>query len=243
MIKYYKKKLRLTLEKVIGKRILPLSMLPKGVDLYYDLKKDVDTNRFRSVFDVGANKGQSMSKYLNWFPKADIYGFEPSEEAFSVLKSNLSKYSRTNLINTALGSDVGAKELAVGDNSERGSFHFEETGDEVVRRYSVRVETLDNFCLSNNVNKINFLKIDTEGHDMDVLKGGKKMLSNHNVDFVQSEVTTDYDNKLHESICDTIEYMKKHRYKTYGIYSQVNDWRGKNPYLRRVDAVFIRGTL
>jgi FkbM family methyltransferase len=243
MIDYYKKKIRMSIEKVIGKRILPLSMLPRGVDIYYDIKKEVDTSHFRSVFDVGANEGKSISKYLNWFPKADVYGFEPSENVFPVLKSNFSEHSRANLINTALGNNIGTKELVVGSNSKRGSFHFEETGDEVVNRHCVSIETLDNFCFSNDIDKINFLKIDTEGHDIEVLKGAKKMLSNHRIDFVQSEVTTDYENELHRSMCKMIKYMKKHGYKVYGFYDQTNEWRKEKPYLRRVDTVFVKNSI
>jgi FkbM family methyltransferase len=243
MKEYYKKKIRLLIEKTIGRRLLPLDMLPKGVDLHYDMEKDIDIGNFRLVFDVGANRGQSVSKYLNWFPNADVYGFEPSDEPLNELKSNFSAHNRVEAINVALGSEVGSKELLVGNNSERGSFHFNETGEQVMRRQRVKVETLDNFCKSKNVDRVNFLKIDTEGHDMDVIKGAKGMLSSHSIDLVQLEVTTDYENSLHSSMCEVIKYMRKHKYKMYGIYSQVNDWRNENPCLRRVDAVFMRSTL
>jgi FkbM family methyltransferase len=243
MLEYYRKKIRISIEKVLGRRLLPLDMLPKGVDLYYDLKNDVDTEHFRSVFDVGSNKGQSVSQYLNWFPNANVYGFEPSGGAFHELRSNFSTNNRVEVINVALGSKVGSKELLVGNDSKRGGFHLDKTGDGVVERKNVRVEKLDNFCKSNNIKEINFLKVDTEGHDMDVLKGAHDMLDGHCIDFVQSEVTTDYENDLHCSVCSMIEYMRGHKYKIYGFYNQVNDWRGQSPCLRRVDAVFMRSTL
>ena len=51
----------------------------------------------------------------------------------------------------------------------------------------IKMSTVDIFCKKNNISHINFLKIDTEGHDYHVLKGTEQMLSNHKIDFIQFE--------------------------------------------------------
>ena len=46
---------------------------------------------------------------------------------------------------------------------------------------TVQVETLDNYCQRNSISKIDLLKIDTQGYDLEVLRGAKQMLSEHRI--------------------------------------------------------------
>jgi hypothetical protein len=50
----------------------------------------------------------------------------------------------------------------------------------------IKLETLDSFCKNNGIEKINFLKIDTEGNELKVIKGGLEMILNK-VDVIQME--------------------------------------------------------
>jgi len=54
----------------------------------------------------------------------------------------------------------------------------------------VECETLDAFCSRLGVNRIDILKIDTEGHEMAVLRGASQMLSMHRVQFIYVEFNT-----------------------------------------------------
>lgn len=243
MFDYYKKRSRLILEKILGRRLLPLNMLPKGFDLYYDLKRHLDTNRFTVVFDVGSNEGQSVVDYANWFPNACIHGFEPAKQPFTILSSKFSGYDKIKTHNFALGSALGDEELYSGQNSERGSFHFGKTGDEVINRQQVKVKTIDSFCRTNEIDSVSFIKIDTEGHDLEVLRGAEEMLKNHSIDLIQIEATLDYENNLHVSLCSVVKYLSDFDYKIYGIYDQVEEWREDKQTLRRVNAVFAKSSL
>jgi len=55
----------------------------------------------------------------------------------------------------------------------------------VVRQ--VKIETLDSFCQANNIDTIKILKIDVEGHEIDVLEGAKNLLSGGRIELVQLE--------------------------------------------------------
>jgi len=243
MLDYYKKRGRLIIEKLLGKRLLPINMLPKGFDLYYDIKRHLDTNRFTVVFDVGSNEGQSIVDFANWFPNACIHGFEPANQPFVILSSKFSQYDRIKTHNFALGSAPGNEELSSGKNSERGSFHFGKTGDRVINRQQVKVKTIDSFCRVNEIDSVSFVKIDTEGHDLEVLRGAEGMLRSHAIDLIQIEATPDYENDLHVSLCTAIDYMSRFEYKIYGIYDQVEEWREDKKTLRRINAVFAKSSL
>ncbi len=51
--------------------------LPHGTEIFMDLKKAFHESRFKKIFDVGGNIGQSALHYSDEFPEADIYSFEP----------------------------------------------------------------------------------------------------------------------------------------------------------------------
>jgi len=52
---------------------------------------------------------------------------------------------------------------------------------------TVKMRTIDSFCEENNIRRINFLKLDVEGNELNVLDGAKKMLESGNVDHIQFE--------------------------------------------------------
>src|SRR5690349_6161952 len=62
-----------------------------GEDVFRDvLKISADKGlSIRSAFDVGANKGQTSTKMLQFFPQADVYAFEPHPAAFKGLTKNI----------------------------------------------------------------------------------------------------------------------------------------------------------
>jgi hypothetical protein len=47
--------------------------------------------------------------------------------------------------------------------------------------------TIDNYCLNNDIEKIYFLKLDVEGHELKVLQGASKMIFDKKIDFIQFE--------------------------------------------------------
>jgi tRNA1(Val) A37 N6-methylase TrmN6 len=66
---------------------------PSGLDLAYDLKRILDGNQLQTVFDVGANVGQTALYFNKHFPNANIYSFEPVKGTFGTLESNVGYFS------------------------------------------------------------------------------------------------------------------------------------------------------
>lgn len=130
------------------------------------------------VFDVGANDGQYLEYILKYFPDAEIHSFEPSSACFK----GLQKYKKQNvhLHNLALSSEN--HEMTLNFDHEGAPTASVYTHDQEVtihksgKTETIHAVTLDSFCESNGIDKIDFLKIDVEGHELDVLKGAEKML-------------------------------------------------------------------
>jgi hypothetical protein len=108
------------------------------------------------------------------------------------------------------------------------------TGLEDVER-----ETVDEFCSDRGIDHIDFLKIDTEGHDLEVLRGSERLLSEQRVDVVEVEAGMNIGNKRHVSFADLDQYLQERNYFVFGIYEQVNEWPIHRPQLRRTNPIYI----
>jgi hypothetical protein len=56
-----------------------------------------------------------------------------------------------------------------------------------IKTIACQADTVDNFCKTNGIDHIDFLKIDTEGNELNILKGARKLLETENIDVIQFE--------------------------------------------------------
>jgi FkbM family methyltransferase len=139
-------------------------------------------------FDVGANDGETAVTALRQFPKARVISFEPHPVTYSELMKKMSGQVRFRGINSALGSEIGEVEMFVYDESKINSLtddaqyaiRFAKRG----RRIGVQCTTLDAYCVQNKIERIDVLKIDTEGFDFTVLQGSSVMLKKGSIKFI-----------------------------------------------------------
>ena len=146
------------------------------------------------VFDVGANKGQSIELFQRLLPNPIIKAFEPN----STLTQNLLKaYKGEEIVieNIALGPEPGTLPFNIFQNNELSSIlDLDRTssnpfsGTPLQDRVLVQISTLDLYVKEKNITRIDLLKIDTQGYDLDVLRGGTTLLSKQSVETILVEV-------------------------------------------------------
>lgn len=147
-----------------------------------------------TVFDVGANNG----KYAYWvkqtYHESIIHCFEPLPEACRNLTNRFKNNSDVLVVNCGLSEFRGRMSLHtyVGDpESEHATLHADVLlvahGSEENTVIDISVNTLDDYCQENKVFRIDLLKIDTEGHELAVLRGAQNMLRNNRIGAVQFE--------------------------------------------------------
>jgi FkbM family methyltransferase len=146
-----------------------------------------------TVFDVGANVGDWATLALRINPRLNLHCFEPSGPTFQQLASHGFPSSVT-LNHCALSAVRGAMDLhIIPGRSGLSSFHHREGLEsgwglgESHTTERVAVDTLDNYCDTHKIDKIDFLKMDVEGHELEVLKGGINMLKEGRVNLIQFE--------------------------------------------------------
>lgn len=185
------------------------------------------------VLDVGANIGQFYSFIRNKVEYAGrIVSFEPISDLCAELNRKLSTDKDWSLLNTALGRDEGAMELNVMKSSVFSSFlqpsvqqtrqHAEY--NRVERVESVSVKRLDSVLtdLKIDLNTTNtFIKIDTQGYDLEVLAGAPHALPL--LKALQTEVSLIpiYDGM--PTLVDTIEFMRNADFSLAGMFPVSSD--------------------
>jgi FkbM family methyltransferase len=146
------------------------------------------------IFDVGANSGDYTKKLCFYYPKAIIYAFEPNIQSYVKLVNATSSKQNVNCVNKALGDQSTTMKINVPyceTQSEYSTFISDVLTDihksSNYKQINVEVLKGDDFCKSNVINHIHFLKIDTEGFELNVLKGFMNMLKHDAIDIIQFE--------------------------------------------------------
>lgn len=222
------------IESVTGLRIYR-STLPHGADLVSDLRKTALWPERPVIFDIGAHLGQTTLAFLKSSPGAEIHCFEPASLNYQCLCQVLEGYSLVHLWQMAFADAPGRLKLHLKPHSTthslvnvRGS-----TDSEVVE-----VDTLDGFCEKRGVGKIHFCKIDTEGADLAVLRGGVRMFQRRLIDFVQVETSTRKDVDIFSPFQQVNDYLTGLGYELFGFYEQQPCWTGRQSLLY-FNAVYI----
>jgi FkbM family methyltransferase len=231
--------LRQCLEKR-GYRIYNPQNLPAGIDLARDLRRAAPAVPIRTVFDIGANEGQTLASFSREFPEATVYTFEPVAATFEILKKNAAGLPRVVLENLALADSPGTREIVLSDNSHINSLHrAADASTEATRRATIQVDTVDAYCAARAIDRIDLLKIDTEGYEIQVCQGAERMLREGRVGFVLAEVDFRGEKTGHTDFCALSRHLAPLGYTTHAFYD-VSHW-AKNPApINYCNALFAR---
>lgn len=131
----------------------------------YELQFFKDLKNIKVVFDVGA---RADTDYLDLKPRIQLHAFEPNIEFFQELQEKIGNRKNVFLNNIGLGDRVAEN---VGYNHFRQAFVDGEEPD-LVGETTFPMTTLDLYAGERGIERIDFLKIDTEGYDYKVLQGG-----------------------------------------------------------------------
>ena len=193
-----------------------------------------------TIFDVGANVGQSAIAFATAFPNAAIYSFEPIANTYQELVARTLALPKVRTFRLAFGQTPGQAPMLVNPNSSTASRVSVEAPRPFEHVEMVPMGTGDSFCAAHAITRIGFLKIDTEGHDLDVLMGFANMLTEKRIDLAEAEVSMNRLNTKHIALDRVKGYMESIGYSLFHIYDQTLDvaFSGR-PILRRSNVVFI----
>ena len=141
------------------------------------------------IFDIGAEDGSSCERYDSILKYPIIHAFEPRPDQFGIMESKFNNKKNIFLNNVAVGSKKEIKKFNQIKGGGRSSFYkstVDDLSDQI--QIDVQVITIDEYVNKNNIKKINLLKIDTQGHEDEVLKGAQETLKLNKIDIIETEL-------------------------------------------------------
>ena len=161
----------------------------KILQLTVDLIKDINIDICFTLLEVGAVKiseeEEPFYELLDYFPSSKIVGFEIDKEVCD--KMNLSARDGVKYYPHALGEFNESKELYITNHPMCSSLY--KPNEDLISLYhnfeaaylksktTIETITLDNFLETNNIGSLDFIKIDVQGAELDIFRGGKKALN------------------------------------------------------------------
>ncbi len=211
-VKRLKSKLRPLKHALFGK-----SGIYQALDIVKDLKAK-EGGQVLTVFDVGAAVGDTTETFLISFPQATVYCFEPLPSSYARLLKRLSRYgSRVKSFNFALFNKNSEEEFYEETDADGSSFS-PPLNDSSNQKKVIKVtsRTLDSVVKDLGITKIDFMKIDVEGAEKEVLQGGKNTLKITANVFV--EILPLRRGPYSRTYLDTLEILHEAGFSWLGVY-------------------------
>ena len=224
------KSLLVALLRRCGLDVRRASSVPFGNRWYQDIQFFPNGRTLNIVLDVGANVGQTALTVARQFPKCRVYSFEPVPSTFQELEANMANFHNVKAIRCALGSSEGLAKMKSGQRSESNTLVVSGTAERGASTDSiidVQIDTVDSFCSRNGIEHVSLLKIDTEGYEVNVLRGANRLLEEGKIDFVLAEC--DFfrrDNEPHGDFGELFSHLSALGFNVVSFYTGAADGKG-----------------
>lgn len=199
------------------------------------LKKILPKNSI--IFDIGSNIGQSVQKFNKILPNSKIYSFEPQSNCIILQKKKFFNKKNIKVEKIAFHNKIQKKKFYYHlfqsrNTSELSGFYKinKKSKDSItlnnlknkndyfkkLNKFEIiKTEKLDQYVSKNKIKKINLLKIDTQGNEVNILKGSTKTLEK--IDYILLEIMF-YDYYNHSvSFYEIEKIIKKFKFKLFDI--------------------------
>lgn len=172
-------------------------------------------NKGDVVLDIGSNIGNIAMKIADKITvEGSVHAFEPDNYNYSKFCQNLSlnKFENITLNNFGLGNEIKNVYLKTNDVENRGMNSITDNLDEIDKIQEIKIKTIDYYVSENKLNRINVIKIDVEGYELNVLKG-----ANQTIMKFKPTLFIELDNsnliRQNQSAIELIKFLEIYNYK------------------------------
>jgi FkbM family methyltransferase len=225
--------------------------VPSFYDPFHEQRRMLADVAKPVLFDVGAHEGLTTLQYKELFPGARVYAFEPFEGSFQKLRAATGNVPGVHLVNQALGRTRGELKFRVNQSTATNSLlptdpRARETWNgmdvtDTVAETVVQVDTLDHFLEANDgIGRIDVLKLDAQGGEMDILLGAEKSIGQGRVRILYTEIIVMPTYTGQRSLDEYLAFMRGHGFVLHNLYNPLFSNSGQ---LNQVDALFVHPDL
>jgi FkbM family methyltransferase len=199
--------------------------------------------RIGTVLDIGANTGQfAFAAHAAW-PAARIYSFEPLPDCFQQLQKRMARAKKFSAFNVALGETTGTLSFEKNNFSASSSFlpmaETHKTAFPMTLRtqtIDVRVETLDQMAAQLELTQPCLIKIDVQGYEDRVLRGGERTVKLARVIVIETSFEPLYENQ--STFNDIYSMLRSWNFRYAGAVEHLH--HPLDGRILQADSIFIR---
>jgi len=213
------------------------------------------------IFDVGANIGATLEEFKDWWPDSVVHCFEPQQECWKSLEERKGQYKVGEVVINRFAAGSTSADQAIfythdissgisGFNKvnlqSQDSIHLQrllESESPALSEYrqsvnharTVRLSRLDEYMKASSVQRVNLLKIDTQGHEPEVLEGFGRQLADVDVVITELMFYDYYERSL--SFSDIERFLLPAGFQLYDIcHIAKNPMNGRTDW---VDVIYV----
>ena len=222
--KFYIPKSDLKLENNIYYRVIKKE--EESVDLIKKIHKFFKTDL---IIDIGANIGYwSFIRKQHLTNIEQFFCIEPSKISFNFLKKNLKKYNDFKVYNLGLGNSEEVKKLSFPYWENKNSYRIQNLGlrsiygDTNLLAEEIKIIKFDQlFPFNKFINKSIFIKIDTEGYELEIIKGMHNFISNVKEIILELELNHKiFENISQNILSELLQILKNYNFQVYYYKNQ-----------------------
>ncbi len=196
------------------------------------------------LIDVGGNSGYWSETYLEFFPNSRVIAFEPIEKEFGRYQQRFRDSEKVEVHNVGLSDKTGVATLHLASCSAHSSLHAYATGQPGLQtnpegEEEIRLIPLDAMKLWERPAARTFLKVDVQGHELNVLQGASQTLAHVDVLQVECSFLPEYEH-VKPSFPHVAAYLRD-----FDIYPAMfrNYGTALGPYAWEQDVIFCKRPL
>ena len=223
--------------------------VPSVADAWREQMRMLKRRNRPIIFDVGAHVGRTALRYKQMCPDAIVYCFEPIAESFRELKRNVGVQKDIFAFQWALGRST--REACINVNRSLATCSLLPTDSrasetwngtdvtETVAQAPVTVRSLDEFLVEHpEIDRIDILKMDVQGAEMEVLEGARETLRAGRVDLIFTEIILLPTYVGQSELCDYLRVLSE---QGFGMHNMFNYCYTNDGQLNQLDILFRRG--
>jgi FkbM family methyltransferase len=201
-------------------------------------------NNCETIFEVGAADGRDCNQYLELFPQAKLFAFEPVPDSFAKVAESCGNSSRLKAFNVALSNVPGKADFHLSNWSDASSLLKPQATGSTADKYTasnksiqVAVDTIDSVCERENVSHINLLKMDAQGAELKILEGAMRMLDKGGIDVIYTEILFVEFYKGSGRFDQVMSLLVDKGFRLHNLYHLAHNQHGQ---LAHCDAIFVK---
>jgi FkbM family methyltransferase len=215
-------------------------------DAFADQKWLLEAGNIQTILDVGAHVGQTCERYHGLFPNARVYSFEPFLETFEQLRLNVTKFGNATAIPYAIGKAEGTRDFYCNGASYTNSLFaareeavlWVEPFDQIrnVGKIQVSTTTLDIFCRQHDIERVDILKLDIQGGELEAFQGAVGLLEREAIQLIYTETMFVPVYTGQPLFHDLSAFLADYGYALYNLYDLEY---GNNAQLKWANCIFL----